>query len=226
MLNKEDIKIITYATVVCVVCSLLLSVAASSLKERQDINIENDRKLNVLKAFGVDVIDPATGKKISGEKINDYFKNNITEKYVDDTGAYVTAGTAGAHVVYEWNDASGKRYAIPTSGKGLWSTLYGYLALDADLNTVLGITFYKHGETPGLGGEVEKDWFQTQFKGKKIYDADKLVSIKVLKGKASDSDAHAVSGISGATMTGNGVNTFLKKDLEAYQPYFKKIRGS
>lgn len=223
---KEDLKIITFAGVICIACSLLLSATASSLRDLQDQNIENDRKLNVLKAFGVSVIDETTGKKLTGEKINDYFKNYITEKYVDDQGEYVDATAENGHPLYLWKDEAGKRYAIPTSGKGLWSTLYGYIALDGDMSTVKGITFYKHGETPGLGGEVDKDWFQDQFKGKKIYENGELVSIHVSKGAADENDPHSVSGISGATMTGNGINQFLKADLETYAPYFNKVRGS
>ena len=117
---------------------------------------------------------------------------------------------------------------IPISGKGLWSTLYGYIALEKDFNTVKGITFYQHGETPGLGGEVDKLWFQKNFIGKKIYDVnDKFVSVEVVKGKVSDIYSgnkvnHAVDGISGATITSRGVSNFIKSDLGRYLNYFKK----
>ena len=95
----------------------------------------------------------------------------------------------------------------------------------------MGITFYKHGETPGLGGEIEKDWFKNNFKGKKIYSPDgELVSITVVKGKVADLIAedeayHYVDGISGSTLTGNGLNNFLKQDLETYKPYFDKVKA-
>jgi Na+-transporting NADH:ubiquinone oxidoreductase subunit C len=111
---------------------------------------------------------------------------------------------------------------IPISGKGLWSTLFGYFALDSDFNTVKGITFYDHKETPGLGGEVDKGWFQNNFIGKKIKD-DKgnLVSVQVVKGK-SGNNIHGVDGISGATITSRGVTDFLLRDLKKYAPYFNK----
>ena len=110
----------------------------------------------------------------------------------------------------------------------MWSTLYGYIALEKDFNTVKGITFYQHGETPGLGGEVDKLWFQENFIGKKIYDVnDKFVSIEVVKGKVSDIYSgnkanHAVDGISGATITSRGVSDFIKSDLSRYVNYFKE----
>jgi Na+-transporting NADH:ubiquinone oxidoreductase subunit C len=113
---------------------------------------------------------------------------------------------------------------IPISGKGLWSTLYGYFAIEPDCETAKGITFYKHGETPGLGGEVEKKWFQDNFKGKKfIDDNNSLVGIQVVKGSVDETSKEAyrqVDGISGATITSKGLEVFLKEDLAKYQAYF------
>jgi len=119
-------------------------------------------------------------------------------------------------------------YAIPISGKGLWSTLYGYFAIEADGSTVKGITFYKHKETPGLGGEVDKHWFQNNFIGKKFVDPENnLVGIKVLKGKVDPNNKtayHQVDGISGATITSKGLENFLLNDLKKYDLFFQKIR--
>ena len=116
-------------------------------------------------------------------------------------------------------------YVIPIEGYGLWDLMKGYVALDLDLNTVKGISFYEHKETPGLGARVEEDWFKDNFKGKKILDErGNLVSITVAKGKAPESP-HQVDGISGATLTGDGINEFLKSDLERYEPYFKTLRA-
>ena len=131
-----------------------------------------------------------------------------------------------------YKSSNPETFIIPISGKGLWSTLYGYLALEKDLNTVKGLTFYKHGETPGLGGEVEKKWFQNNFVGKTIFDqTGQLVSVKVVKGKANDvlsGEAlnHGVDGISGATITSRGVSDFLKRDLLRYEPYMKNNRSN
>lgn len=128
--------------------------------------------------------------------------------------------------VYIAEDQGKKIYCIPISGYGLWSWLYGFLALEADKNTVRGITFYKHGETPGLGGEVDKKWWQDNWRGKTTHDASgKLVSITVLKGKGNmlTEHGHEVDGISGATITSNGVTKFVQADLEKYEAFFKGL---
>ena len=120
-------------------------------------------------------------------------------------------------------------YCIPVSGYGLWSTLYGYLALQKDCDTVQGITFYKHAETPGLGGEVDNPAWQAQWRGKKILEGGDLVSIRVKKGRVDPAIAreknHQVDGLSGATITSNGVTRFIEKDLKTYEPYLKTLRG-
>jgi Na+-transporting NADH:ubiquinone oxidoreductase subunit C len=108
--------------------------------------------------------------------------------------------------------------------------LYGYLALQSDGETVMGITFYKHGETPGLGGEVEAAWFTDNFKGKKIFDGSgNLTSITIWKGAVPNDmpeqkRVHVVDGISGATMTGSSVNIFLKDDLKRYESFLQAVR--
>ena len=122
-------------------------------------------------------------------------------------------------------------YAIPVYGQGLWSTLYGYLALEDDLDTVKGITFYKHGETAGLGAEIEQAWFQDNFVGKRIFDGSALRSIQVVKGKVADvfsnaaDHTYAVDGISGASITGRGVTNLLQEKLAIYAPYITRVRA-
>ncbi|MCA9404789.1 MAG: NADH:ubiquinone reductase (Na(+)-transporting) subunit C, partial [Candidatus Omnitrophica bacterium] len=123
-------------------------------------------------------------------------------------------------------------YAFPIIGKGLWSTLYGYLALEPNAMTVRGITYYKHGETPGLGAEIEKDWFQNNFKGKSIWDMkdQELWPVSVLKGKVADQindpnkAKHYVDGISGATMTSKGVTEMIDREVRKYEPFLAKVR--
>ncbi|MDJ0839751.1 MAG: NADH:ubiquinone reductase (Na(+)-transporting) subunit C [Acidobacteriota bacterium] len=117
-------------------------------------------------------------------------------------------------------------YVVPIEGYGLWDIIKGYLALETDLNTIKGVTFYEHKETPGLGARVTEAWFQESFKGKKILDENNnLVSITVAKGPTA-SGPHQVDGISGATLTGDGMNVFMKRDLETYEPYFQTLRSS
>ena len=133
--------------------------------------------------------------------------------------------------IYRRKSPSGETEAwcIPISGYGLWSTLYGFLALEPDLNTVKGITFYSHAETPGLGGEVDNPSWQAQWPGKQILDArGQLVGVSLKKGAVDESipfeQAHQVDGLSGATITSNGVTNFVLSDLQRYEPYFVKHR--
>ncbi|MBU0678675.1 MAG: NADH:ubiquinone reductase (Na(+)-transporting) subunit C [Verrucomicrobia bacterium] len=245
-MQKDDLRIVGFAAVVCIVCSLVLSATASMLKQRQAENVELDRKINVLKAFGVAVVGE-DGKKISKDRVDQYFSENISEIYIAKDSGEVVEGMTLAKLpkeelkaktavektmlpLYLWKeDGKVRKYAFPISGMGLWSILNGYLALDSDLSTIVGLTFYKHAETPGLGGECSSDWFQNQFKGKKVFEDGKLLQFEVAKGSAEikypGGSDHAVDGISGATMTGNGINRFLNRDLQYYEKYFSRIRG-
>ena len=210
---REDTRTITFAAIVCVVCSLLLSGTAALLKDRQDTNAAFDVKRNIAKAFGVDISDATP------ESIDTVFKEHIAEE----------KGPEGL-VLYTWTENKKVvKYCFPISGKGLWSTIYGYLALESDLQTIAGITFYKHGETPGLGAEIDKEWFQKQFKGKNIYSSNgDPLPFTVVKGKvdklSKKEQVYSVDGISGATLTSKGVQNFLRTDLKKYADYFKTIR--
>jgi len=241
-MRKDDIRVITFAAVVCVICSLLLSATAQLLKDKQDEQVELDRKMNVLKAFAVAVVDE-NGVKLAKSEVDRYFTENIFEVFINkETGDVVenpdpnilkkeakerTHEGRTLLPLYVWKENGvPMKYAFPTSGMGLWSIVNGYLALDRDLSTVIGITFYKHGETPGLGGEVSTDWFQSQFKDKKIFENGALLRLEVVKGAAPDDSNHQVDGISGATMTGNGLNKFMNRDIQYYEKYFSRIRGT
>ncbi len=238
---KGDGFVVGFAAAICLVCSLLLSATASSLRERQDFNVELDRKMNVLKAFGVD-IHPG-GKSLPVAQVATYFEQNISELILDGATGQPIEGLSSSQVppkefaartklpLYVWKEGGVvTKYAFPVSGKGLWSTIYGYLALEKDLATVVGVTFYRHGETPGLGGECEKPWFQDNFRGKKVFAEGARQRFEVVKGKVSDrypqGNDHAVDGISGATLTGNGIAKFVNLDLDSYEKYFKLQRGS
>jgi len=237
---KSDSYIIGYATVVCLISSLLLAATTAGLKTQQDRMVELDRKFNVLKAFHAQVSD-ATGAKIPGDQIEKLYAEYVRELVVSGetgdvvegkTSADFTAEEIAARKVlplFEWvENGDVKMYAFPTSGKGLWSTIYGYVALDATASQVVGVTFYRHGETPGLGGEVDQPWFQKQFEGLPVFRDGQLRRIVVARGKVTGprslDDAELVDGISGATLTGNGVTSFLNRDLATYEKYFRTQR--
>ena len=224
-----------FISMLTIISSLLLSLAATQLKSYQDYNIDVDKKKNVLKSIGLDVsaLEP---KNILSEYnarileiITDRDGNNVKSIKFSDLLLSENKRTGESIFTYEGNNylpvfksSSPEATIIPISGKGLWSTLFGYFAIDDDFNTVRGITFYQHGETPGLGGEVDKAWFQANFAGKKIKDnSGNLVSIEVVKGKSGD-NIHGVDGISGATITSRGVTDFLLRDLKRYLPFFNK----
>ena len=242
-MQKDDRNVLTFAAIVCITCSVLLSGAAALLEKRQAYNIELDRKINVLKAFGVDVVDEKGRKILTGDEVDGYFKEYISEVVLDGKTGDIIRGKTTTDLsmndlkrktmlpLYKWTEkGSVKKYAFPISGKGLWSTLYGYMALEDDLSTIIGITFYKHGETPGLGGECDQPWFQNAFKGKLVWENGKLLPFEVVKGEVANKypsgNDHAVDGISGATITSKGIQTFLRSDLALYDNYFRTIRGS
>jgi len=226
--------VFTFAAVVTITCSILLAAAATLLRDRQQENIALDIQKNILASADLGSAD------MERQQILKLYDEYIHSKVIDRSGAEVKDKTVEQldpkkdvdllPLYYAEKDGEIFAYIIPVSGKGLWSTIYGYLALDKDLNTVKGITFYKHGETPGLGGEIVKEWFRNNFKGKKIFSPqDALVSITIVKGKVEEKISkeeayHYVDGISGSTLTGKGLNKFLKADLETYEPYFRKIR--
>ncbi len=202
-MHKGNLYSFAFAAAVCVVCSALLSVAAVFLQPMQEKNAEVNRKRNILlsagiKAEGSDSILSVYDKRISrAEKELEIYR---------ETGPDGGVGS----------------YIFPVSGKGLWSTIKAYISIKPDGNTVNGITFYEHGETPGLGGEIEQKWFRDNFKGKKLFNENgKFESIAVVKGEAEG--PHEVDGISGATMTGNGVSEFLKNDLGKYKDFLSQL---
>ena len=225
-----------FALIVCVVCSFALSLVSEGLREKKELNVALDIKKNILKA--VDLNTPLP-EKVTVQEILDVYEQKIEEMVINAEGEVVgevsiedAQKNEALYPLYAYKeDDEIIAYCFPIIGKGLWSTLYGYFALEPDAITVRGITFYKHGETPGLGAEIEQDWFQDNYKGKKIWDIKNnlLSTTKVIKGKVVDkvSDEEApfyVDGISGATMTSKGVTEMVDKWLRVYEPFFKEIR--
>ena len=236
MAKKGNGYIFGFALIICVICSLLLSLVSEGLRPKKELNEALDVKKNILKA--VELKEPPSPKAKSKELLNIY-GSKIQEKVIDAQGNVVEGkkpddikeGEA-LYPIYVYVEGSEvMAYAFPIVGKGLWSTLYGYMALEPDAKTVRGISFYKHGETPGLGAEIEQDWFQNNFKGKSIWDDsnNELRPVAVVKGKvaekvAKNEQAYYVDGISGATITSKGVTAMIRKELQNYEPFFGKIR--
>ena len=267
--RKGDLYTFAFAGIVCVVCALILSIAATALKPRQEANIRLDILVNLMASVGKDYQELVSRPK---DQIFSLFEKEFETRILDKDNSIVDrtfmetelaklkypekellalstgsllrrfnnkvgllasrAGKSrtdydpGFKVIYIYQPGgTPEAYVIPIEGYGLWDIMKGYIALDLDLDTVKGVSFYEHKETPGLGARVEEAWFKQNFIGKKILDEQGgLVSIHVAKGK-SQGGIHEVDGISGATLTGEGINEFLKEDLYQYEPYFKTLRG-
>ncbi len=228
-----------FAAVVCVVCSVSLAAVSQGLKRKQETNVALDIKKNILRAVGLaDVVR----RTESPEGVLALYEEKIEEFVVDGEGAFVEGEdptevdpetTDGLYPLYVYKEGGEVRaYAFPVVGQGLWSTLYGYFALGPDGKTVKGITFYKHGETPGLGAEIESEWFRDAFRGKSIWSEsrDEVVPIRVVKGGVEgrfpeEKARHLVDGISGATMTSRGVTEMLERWIRVYNPFFERVRN-
>lgn len=215
-------RVILFALATSLACSLLITAAASGLKERQQANIALDKKINLLRAAGL--VDP--GQKPPKERVKELFDKGIEEVIVDSQGKIVETDTPDSmHLYFIKNPESPDQitgYILPINTRGLWGKIHGYLAFEADGQTVAGFSVFSHSETPGLGGEIESTWFQKNFKGKKILNSqDKFVSVGIAKGKTENlpkaQQAHYVDGISGATLTGKYLSEGIKATLEQYE---------
>ena len=226
--KSSALQSFVFAFLMCIVCGFMLTLAAEGLKERKLLNIKVDKQKNILKALGL----VESKKKYSNQEIESLYESKVVSKWVNQAGDYVSQSTEGALPLFVYQENGRlKAYAVHYKAYGLWSWVKGYFSLKNDGNTVNGITVYSHEETPGLGGEVEKAWFQDQYKGKKIVDSKgKFVSIGVVKGKVKDwiTDPNAqknyVDGMSGATITGQGMEKYIRETLGQYEGFSKKLR--
>jgi len=245
------------ATALCVVCSVLVSGAAVGLRPKQVANKELDRQKNIIEAAGLMNPDK-TVEQIFDERIEARLVDLETGEYVTqddvefDIETYdqmeaskkpalsekIPSGEDIAGIgrrekysfVYVVKDDAGEveQVVLPVNGKGLWSTLYGFLALDSDLETIRGLTFYQHAETPGLGGEVDNPNWKSQWPGKKAFDEDGDIAIEVLKGTVGPNTPdpeYKVDGMSGATITTRGVSNLVRFWLgeNGFGPYFDEF---
>ena len=286
-MQRDSIQNTIFISVmVCAVCSLVVSIAAVTLRPLQNDNKEKDRQRNILQVAGFDertiedtgvgelfglrikdiIIDLETGEDVTSEYTEgadseeearaavagfDQFKAPKTKK--KDKAEKLSPAEDIATIKWQENhshvyllmSADGEtieKYIFPVRGYGLWSTLYGFICLESDLNTIAGLTFYEHGETPGLGGEVDNPiWKRIWAEGHaansdepvrlKVYDEKGDVAISVAKGQVNASDdmaKHKVDGLSGATITSNGVSNLLEFWMSdsGFKKYIEQNRSS
>lgn len=250
--NKESVgKTLLVAFLVCVVCGVVVATAAVSLRPVQSKNQLLDKRMNILQAAGL--YQPGVDVNTVFKSIERRFVDIDTGEYVEMPESYDQrkaakdpqrserlsgkediAGIKSQANVAEVFLARGdngdlSRIILPVHGYGLWSTLYGFLALEPDANTVSGLGFYEHGETPGLGGEVDNPKWKALWEGKKLYGEQGEVEIQVVKG-AVDSKTpnaeHKVDGLAGATLTSNGVSNLLRFWVgeNGFGPYLKRMQ--
>lgn len=249
--------IIGFTAVVCLVCAVFVAGSAVSLKERQDANIVLDRQKKVLIVSGLmgekEKLTAAEITALFKERITPRAVTLASGSYDDEIDAATynqrkaakdparskEAAPNAAKVrrvptvglVFQVRSSAGAVEAIiiPIEGMGLWSTLYGYLALGPDTRTIKGITFYEHGETPGLGGEVDNARWKSRWKGRLAFDERWVPSIGVVKGMAGsvEDDPYRVDGLSGATITSRGVGSLVKYWLgdSGFGPYLAMVRA-
>jgi Na+-transporting NADH:ubiquinone oxidoreductase subunit C len=232
--RQSNLYIVLYAAAITVVCGGALAIASQSLKPLQDANIEMERKKNIL----------ATVMELKeGDNIEQLYASRVKERVIDFQGNVKTGMKASQVIiaeqykkkpeerllpVYEFRsqaDTSKIENAVmPVYGYGLWNNIWGFVALKSDLNTVQGVKFEHAGETPGLGARITSDDIQTRYKGKTVFDGENILSVTMQKGEGMDysADPHKVDGMSGATLTGKGVNNMLKDYFACYKNYLKK----
>lgn len=225
---SDQLKSIAFTAIIALVCSLLLTGAATGLKERKLRNVAVDRQKNILKSVGLLDADQSA----SVVTIEQLYNDNIRCYAFDGTGRIVAgeSGTGALPVCFFIKANQPAAYIIPVDSRGLWGRIKGYMAIQNDGQTVAGFSVYSHNETPGLGGEIEKPWFQRNFVGKRIVDdSGKFAGVSIAKGKvtdtiAADRQANYVDGISGATLTGKYLTGGLQDDLVEYEALSKLFR--
>ena len=222
---NSNAYIIIYSVVMVVVVAVLLAVTSLSLQSRQNENMLNEKRQQIVKALGenpetasyADVVAEAVMLDKSGNTISGKSEADIFEALNDLTASF----EAGEFPIFK---AANGSVVIPVYGAGLWGPVWGYLALEADMNTVKGIVMDHQGETPGLGAEITTDKVQSSFVGKTIFEGNELVSVTMRKGGATNN--HEVDAISGGTNTCDGVNEMLKTGLAGYHPYLNANKSN
>ena len=222
---NSNAYIIVYSVVMVVIVAVLLAVTSLSLQERQGENILNEKKQQIVKALGedpatasyTDVVAEAVMLDKNGQKIEGKNDTDIFNALGDLSASFA----AGEYPIFK---AANGSVVIPVYGAGLWGPIWGYIALEADMNTVKGIVMDHAGETPGLGAEITTNKVQSMFVGKTIFEGNEFVSVSMRKGGATNN--HEVDAISGGTKTCDGVNGMIKSGIEGYLPYINANKSN
>lgn len=248
--KDTPLRTIGVATALCVFFSVIVSITAVQLKEKQEYNKKLDVRKNILASAGlmedgksVDelfqkitpvIVDLSTGEMLENvdpesvsfeEDISKETKTKIIPSGKDLAGIRKRLKNKKVYLVKNGDQV--EKYILHIYGKGLWSTMYGFVVLKGDANTVEGFSFYQHGETPGLGGEVDNPKWKRSWQGKKIYTSDHQVALDVIKGSVTantQNPEYKIDGLSGATITSNGVENTVRYWLgeNGYKKFLSK----
>ena len=259
--KNSNVSTLATALILCLICSVLVSVAPVSLKQKQLSNVQIDRNKNILMA--ANLFDPT---KDAASVVEERFKNVETKIINTQSGAFATedeltkAGITNIDAydpakaaksdelgvklgdddparvgavpkyakVYLLKDESGKikNIILPINGYGLWGQIYGFITLQSDINTIEGISFYQHKETPGLGALIEEADWRAKWNGAKTYN-DSFDKVTIGVSKAGSPQPGKIDGISGATLTTAGVNNMVQFWLgeRAFKPFLDNLRN-
>lgn len=218
-----------YAAIMVIVVAAVLAAVSMALKPRQKTNVEIEKKQNILSAVNIES---------TAENAEAIYAEKIAEEYVVNTQGEKVEGDAFAidlkkeHAkpedemklpVFEFQTEEGTKYVFSLRGTGLWGPIWGFVSLNADMNTIYGANFDHQGETPGLGAEISTEVFEAQFVGKELWDGNgNLVGITVAKVGEQAPQEHKVDGISGGTITSKGLQNMLIDDFKSYQAFLNK----
>ncbi len=242
-------KTIFVAVVLCLFCSMVVAAAAVSLRPVQDANKLRDKRINILQVAGLyedgmdvnqtfteafvpkvvdldtgeytDKIDPATYDERAAAQ-----DPSMSEALTDDPAGIGRRATYEVVYLMENEDGSLNKVILPIHGYGLWSTMWGFIALDSDLNDIYGLQFYEQGETPGLGAEVDNPRWRAQWHGKKLRDDAGKLEITVSKSIPPAGAEYHVDAIAGATLTSRGVNNLVRFWMgeQGFGPYLARLK--
>lgn len=241
MRNNSDLKVLGYIVMVTAVPAVVLAAMFTFLKPIHDTNEAIYNKKQILSSLNAPL--EINAEKLSDEEINKYFEN-VEQLVMSANGEMLDAYEQKAeeiqlekeekkpeadrvYPIFVYNNNGKEYHILSVRGNGLWDKIWGWIAIEDDGKTVVGAAFGHKAETPGLGAEISdnKGW-KSQFIGKKVYDDNgDFTSVDVVKGVIpADKKPYAVDGISGATVTGDGVAEMLKSGIKIYEPYLQTIK--
>ena len=223
---------VLYAAIMVILVAAILASISMSLKPLQVRNTEIEKKQSILASVNIESTF-SNAEEIYAEKIKKEYVVNVKGEEVEGDAFNIDLKKERAKPeeemllpVFECQTDDGLKYVLPLRGTGLWGPIWGYVALNDDMNTIYGANFDHQGETPGLGAEISTDIFEKPFVGKKLFDeSGKLVSITVAKIGQDAPPEHKVDGISGGTITSKGLEKMLLDDFSSYEEFLKKKKS-